>query len=98
MEYISLITAGIFTVLWYLLKQKDEAQAEQIRVLFSKHDLDASNLEALKLKIAENHYPKGELDARFLSLEQATKEGFRDLGAKFDKLSETLLLHMSQTR
>lgn len=96
MEYISLVVGGVFTVLWYLLKQKDEMQAEQIKTLFIKHDQDAAGLEALKLKIAENHYPKGELDVKFHSLEQATREGFKDLGGKFDRLSEALL-HIKHT-
>lgn len=93
-EFVLLVISGVFAVLWYLLRNKDSHQEEQIKILFVKHDNDVSALEALKLRIAENHYPKTELDVKFLSLETTTRDGFKDLGIKFDKLSEALINHV----
>jgi hypothetical protein len=93
---IDLIMAGGAGLLWYLLKQKDSAQEEQIKLLFKKHDEDAAALEALKLKIAEHHYPKQELDTKFKSLEEATRDGFAHIGKKFDRLSDILVAHIAQ--
>lgn len=76
-----------------LLKMKDAAQAKQIDLLFDKHDEDAKKLADLELKIAQNHYVKGELDTKFDKLERAFVEGFKALGDKFDKLSTTLMRH-----
>ena len=39
---VDLIIGGVFTVLWFLLRQKDANQAKQIDLLFSKHDEDAA--------------------------------------------------------
>lgn len=86
------IISGVFSVLWWLLKQKDAAQAEQIKTLFTKHDEDAAKLDALALKIAETHYIKPELDAKFTHLEMSIRDGMRELGTKFDRFSEILLI------
>lgn len=75
---------------WFL-RNKDEFQAKQIALLFMKHDDDAKALQDLRIQIASNHYVKQELDARFDRLESAFKQGFADLGGKFDRLSERLL-------
>lgn len=91
---MDLIVSGVIAVLWYLLQQKDSKQADEIKLLFDKHDSDVKQLEELKLKIAENHYQKIELDAKFHSLETATRDGFTDLGKKFDRLSDALMAHI----
>ena len=88
---VNLIIGGIFTVLWFLLRQKDANQAKQIDLLFSKHDEDVAKLDALKLEIAQKHYIKNELDAKFEKMEATFERGFRDLGGKFDRLSEVLI-------
>lgn len=88
--FIALMGA-IFTVLWWLLRQKDATQARQIDLLFTKHDDDAQRLSDLELKIAANHYIKPELDAKFERLESSIREGMRELGGKFDRLSEALI-------
>lgn len=85
------IAGGLFCVLWFLLRQKDAAQAEQIKLLFAKHDQDAAELQALKLQIASQHYVKGELDQKFDKLETAFREGLETLGQKFDHLSAVLI-------
>ena len=107
---ISLAATGIGTVLWWLLRQKDSAQqaqldalraliagqAEQITLLFRKHDDDAQRLADLELKIAERHYQKQELDSKFDRLEASFQVGLDRLGAKFDRLADTLLSRVNE--
>lgn len=81
----------VFSVIGYLLRKKDEEQARQIALLFSKHDADALALQELRVQLAREHYQKSELDARFDKLEAAFRAGFSDLGVKFDRLSEALM-------
>lgn len=93
-DVVTMVITGVGTVVWYLLRQKDEQQADAIKLLFKKHDEDAKELESLKLQIASQHYVKGELDAKFDKLEHAFRDGFSALGAKFDKLGEVLMQHI----
>ena len=95
-DILVLLLSGAGTVVWYLLRQKDEQHSEQIKLLFKKHDEDASELAALKLQIASQHYVKSELDLKFDKLEHAFRDGFNALGNKFDKLGEALLNHINQ--
>src|SRR5574340_326512 len=90
-ELALLAVTALFIVLWWLLRQKDATQARQIELLFTKHDDDAQRLTDLELKIAANHYIKPELDAKFERLESSIREGMRELGGKFDRLSEALI-------
>jgi hypothetical protein len=94
-EILFAIISGIFTVLisviWFLLRQKDAKQAEQINALFGKHDMDAQKLQDLSLEIAKRHYERPELDSRFERLESSIKEGLKELGGKFDRLAEALM-------
>lgn len=89
-----LLTAVLFPIIGWLLSRKDEKQAQEIAILFRKHDDDAAALAALRVEIAKEHYLKHELDDRFRSLEQAIKESSATLGGKFDNLAETLVAHM----
>ena len=93
-----LAITGFFTVLWWLLKNKDSHQEKlieslqsQITVLFTKHDIDVAELSGMKLQLAQQHYIKPELDLKFDKIETSIKEGMGDLGRKFDRLSEALL-------
>ena len=90
------VVVGMVSVIGWFLRQKDEQQAKAIALLFQKHDEDAKSLADLRLEIAREHYLKHELDARFLSLEQTFKHGMADLGAKFDRLSEILIDHVTK--
>lgn len=85
---------GMVAIIGWFLRQKDEQQAESIRLLFKKHDDDATALANLRLEIAKEHYLKHELDARFQSLEDTFRTGMADLAMRFDKLSNALLEHM----
>lgn len=78
-------------IIGYFLRQKDEAQGKQIQTLWTKHDADAKDLADLRERIAREHYVKGELDARFTRLEDAIKTMSSELGAKMDRLTDTLI-------
>lgn len=93
-ELILLALGGVGTVVWYLLRQKDEEQQAAIKLLFHKHDLDYEDLQALKLQIASQHYVKQELDSKFDKLETAFRDGFTSLGTKFDRLGDALVTHI----
>ncbi len=84
----------LITVVGWLLSNKDAKQAREIEILFKKHDEDAAALAALRIEIAKEHYLKHELDDRFRSLENAFKDGMRDLGNKFDNLTGILVEHV----
>jgi len=78
------------------LRELIAATQAQIALLFKKHDDDVAALQSLQLQIAKEHYLKHELDQRFLSLETAFKDGMRDLGHKFDKLTDILVDHVTK--
>lgn len=98
MDLTMLIPSGLIIVLWYLLRQKDNKQADEITKLFELHDADVEKLTSLKLELAKNHYEKAELDPKFIRLELAITEGLnrmnRDLGLKLDKLSDVMQAHL----
>ena len=100
---ISLLGILIVPSLAYLLNKKDSAQEKEITelksttaLLFKKHDDDVAALQHLQLQIAKEHYLKHELDQRFVSLENAFKEGMHELGRKFDKLTDILVDHVTK--
>ena len=95
-EFGLLALSVLLTILGYLLRQKDAQQAVQIQLLFTKYDKVAQELMDLRLRIAERHYERQELDKKFEQLDQTFKEGFKDLGTKFDRLSDNLIAHVSQ--
>lgn len=79
----SVLTIAL-VVLWYLLRQKDNAQQESITLLFTKYDVGAKELQDLKIQIAKDHYVKPELDAKFEKLETAIDAGFKEIARKLD--------------
>lgn len=98
MDWSALIPSGLMVVLWYLLRQKDARQGEEIGKLFALHDADVEKLALLKLELAKNHYEKAELDPKFIRLEAAITDGLNkmnhDLGMKIDKLSDVMQAHL----
>ena len=90
------VMAGLGTLLWYLLTQKDAKQEEAIKLLWQKHDVDAKELENLKLQIASQHYVKAELDQKFNQMDATMRNGFQILSGKVDELSKTLLTHFQR--
>lgn len=104
-ELIGIGVSTVFGVVAWLLKNKDSAQEKkleqidkQISLLFDKHDSDAAALQDLRVQIAAKHYERPELDAKFDKLESTFREGFHDLGAKFDRLSDALFKHMTEDK
>ena len=99
MDIKDMAAAGIAMLLgvvgWFL-RSKDEAQAKQISALWEKHDEDVRSLQELRERIAREHYVKAELDMRFQRLEDAFRDGFRDMGDKLDKISSLLLDHLAK--
>lgn len=96
---IGIMVAGlIFSVIGYLLRKKDEEQGRQIDMLFTESKSNARETQDLRLRIAQDHYHKNELDARFLRLEATFQKGFDDLGHKFDRLSETFAHYATRRR
>ena len=92
-----LIQTGILClvgIVGYLLRQKDAEQSKSIELLFKLHDKDAERLNQFELRIAQNHYAKPELDAKFNEMKVAIKESMDSLGHKFDELSSILLKHL----
>jgi len=103
-EWITLggiFVTSVFAVIGYLLSMKDKKQEDEItslkevcRVLFTKHDLDAAALVDLQIKIAEQHYPKSELDAKFGQIEATLKSGFSELNASMKEMSKAFMEHL----
>lgn len=87
---------AIFTIVGYLLSQRDAKQAKEIELLFKKHDDDAAQLIDLRIKIAENHYQKNELDAKFSDINKTLKEGFTQLDGSIKKLGESFVAHVTE--
>ena len=88
---------GLFIVLWWFYRQRDQDNKNAIALLFKKHDEDVDQLNELKLQIASKHYERTDLDAKFDRMEATFKIGFNELGFKFDKLSDVLTKHMVDT-
>ena len=87
---IPMAASGVLGVIAWLLKNKDAAQEHQISELWEKHNEDSRALQDLRVQIAQSYYVKHELDMRFDKLESAFRDGFRELGEKFDKLAERM--------
>jgi DNA anti-recombination protein RmuC len=87
------VLGGIFTVLWWLLRQKDEKQAhdiekinEALKDLYLKHRDDERELYALRIKIAENHPPKQEIEKMISDMKQHFDQ-------RFDQLLQVMAPH-----
>lgn len=96
MELVMLGVGGVFAVLWYLLRQKDAKQGDDIGELYRLHHADELKLHELQLELAKNHYPKHELDQRFAQLDATLKGGFKDLGVELKEVVKVLHDHMQQ--
>lgn len=126
-EYLSIGLfglGGVFSILWFLLRQKDEKQQKEIgeikascereiegvkkthrdesdKLWSQLHTLekelmkllrdDSEALQELRVKIAERHYEKGELDAKFDKIEKSLESGFTKVNDSLDRLNAILL-------
>jgi hypothetical protein len=81
-------------VAWFLLRQKDAKQGDDIKALWAKHDADVKDLQELRLQIARDHYIKSELDTKFEKLESTFRDGLKDLGGKMEALTLAVTKHI----
>jgi hypothetical protein len=104
-ELLVLAVSGVFAVLWYLLRQKDAKQGQEIaeirkmhkddvEILYKLHHKDVDRLTAFELEIAKNHYPKNDLDRRFEQLDKSIKDGFTELGGDIKEMTKALHDHL----
>jgi hypothetical protein len=89
-EALLLGLTGIFTVLWWLLRNKDASQQKAIELIWMKFDTLAKETTDLRMHVAESHYKKPELDVKFDRLETSFRGGLGDLGIKMDRLTQTV--------
>lgn len=82
-EVILFIVGGVFSVLWFLLRQKDAAQADQIKDLYRKHDDDSSKLSTLELKLAHEYHSKHDMKDVLENLKLFFNE-------RFDRMEEAI--------
>jgi hypothetical protein len=106
LELEQYVLSGVFIIVWFLLRQKDARQQKEfdeykamqeklMAKLFEIHDRDVRELSDLKLQIASNHYEAKTIDIKFEKLETTFKDGFRELGAKFDKFFDMYTDHLT---
>lgn len=56
------VIGGIFSVVWFLLRQKDRQQETQIAELLKKHEGDVQELNDHRIHLADSYYKKSEVD------------------------------------
>ena len=76
------ILGGLFTILWFLLRQKDANQGKDIDTLFALHRNNEKEINELKLQIAKNYHPKEEINAMLDRFKAYLDE-------RFDRLEKT---------
>jgi hypothetical protein len=83
---IELVGGVVIAIMGYLFSKKDAAQESQLEDLYIKHEADAAKLQSLEIKIAENHYPKSEINQIVDSLKKYLDDRF-DRIEKMGRLS-----------
>jgi hypothetical protein len=78
-----------------MAKHRTETQ-ETFGEIFRLRSHDAQTLSDYKLKIAENHYPKTELDSRFNQLNSTMEKGFGSLGEDIRAMTRALTDHITK--
>lgn len=84
------VLGAIFTLLWWLVRQKDAARDKQIEDLkrelrefiddlYSKHQEDSTKLAALELTVAKNYHDKGEINELMGQFRGWLDERFREV-------------------
>jgi hypothetical protein len=79
---IAFVTA-VFSLIGWLLANKDAKQEEMIKELFAKHEEDARKLGALEIDIAKNYNPKHEITGLFDNFKLYLNE-------RFDRLEQAV--------
>ena len=94
---------SLTVVIGWLLSRKDDAQGKEIDTLktnlaaaFSASDKNEAALNEFKIQIAGEHYKARTIDEKFDKLETTFKDGFRDMGTKFDKMTDVMIRHLGE--
>ena len=94
---IALLT-GIFSLIGWLLKDKDAKQQavldvhkESIDLLFGKFDSVSGGLQDMRVQLASEHYRKSELDAKLDRLDNSIRDGLHAISTKVDKLTDAIM-------
>jgi len=93
---ISIVLGLVFSVIGWLLSNKDKKQEDEIKLLFKKRDEDAKELTDLRIKIAEQHYQKPELDTKFSDINATLKSGFTQLDSGIKEMSKSFMSHITE--
>lgn len=88
------VLGGVFSVIGYLLRQKDVEQGEQIKMLFQRNDERQRQMQELEVRMASHYYPKDELDRKFDKLENTLSDGFNTMVSKIDEFGRALMQHI----
>lgn len=96
MALLGIGITAVISVMGYLLAAKDTKQAADIETLFKLCHSQQAELAAYKLKIAENHYPKHELDQRFQQLNNTIDVGFKGLSQDVKEMTKTMHEHFKE--
>ena len=96
-EIMPWVNSILLLVVAWLLARKDQKQGDDIAQLYALHHDNEKQLADHRLKIAENHYPKPEVDNRFMQLETTIKDGFRSLSTDFKEMTKALHDHLSSS-
>lgn len=85
----------VFSILGWLLANKDKKQAEEIDKLFALVKEENEKRSALQLYIAGKHYERHELDSKFDKLDTSIKEGFNGLRADMKEMMVDFRSHLN---
>ncbi len=78
------ILGAIIMVIGYLLKRSNEDKDARIKTLFEIHEQDARELQVHKVEIAQNHYPKSEINMIMAEFKGYLNQRFDQLERKID--------------
>lgn len=85
----------VFSVIGYLLADKDKKQGEEMEKLYGLYHKLKDDAATFQLKVAENHYPKNELDKRFDQLNHTITVGFSELSREIREMNKTMHDHFT---
>jgi hypothetical protein len=89
----SIVIGIIFSVIGYLLADKDRKQGAETEKMFMLHHRLKEEISLFQLKVAENHYPKNELDRRFDHLNHTITVGFSKISGEVHEMNKAIQEH-----
>lgn len=90
MEYLSIALGVGFSIIGYLLSQKDKKQGDEIDALRREVEKGKSDFINLQLHIAGDHYKAQTIDFKFAQIDVSIKEGFKELREDIKALATDL--------